>query len=229
MKKTETNFLILMTIFVISIVIANAVGSRVITTGIHIGNIELCMSGGAITYAFTFLCTDVVSELWGKAKARAMIKFGFIGQAFAVVMIVLTGFCPATDPTIDGAYHTLLGTTYMFVIGSLCAYYVSQSWDVFIFHKIRTLYLEKHGTPRARWIWNNCSTITSQAIDTFIYAFISFGIGMGWLWTDGMGSALIGLMIGQYLLKVCLAIIDTPFFYVLTRRTEDGEDGTTTD
>ena len=51
---------------------------------------------------------------------------------------------------------------------------------------------------------------------------------MGWLWTDGMGSALVGLMIGQYLLKVCLAIIDTPFFYVLTRRTEDGEDGETT-
>lgn len=222
MKKTDTNFLILLTIFTVSIVIANAVGSRVITTGIHIGTIELCMSGGAITYAFTFLCTDVVSELWGKAKARSMIKFGFIGQAFAVVMIILTGFCPAVDVNIDNAYHTLLGTTYMFVIGSLSAYYVSQSWDVFIFHKIRTKYL-KNGTTKARWIWNNCSTITSQAIDTSIYAFISFGIGMGWLWTPGMGKALIGLMIGQYLLKVCLAIIDTPFFYILTRRNEDGE------
>ena len=217
MKKTETNFLFITTIFVISIVIANVVGARVITTGINIGNILVATSGGAITYAFTFLCTDVVGEIWGKRKAKSMIKYGFVGQIFAVIMIVLTGLCPAVDSNIDNAYHTLLDQTWFFVAGSLCAYFLSQNWDVFIFHKIRNKYIEKHGDNKGRWIWNNLSTMTSQIIDTAIYALISFGLGLGWLWTTEGRWALLGVMIGQYLLKFCLAILDTPIFMILTK------------
>lgn len=221
MKKTELNFNILLIIFVISIVIANVVGARVITTGLSIGGIEICTSGGALTYAFTFLCTDIIGELWGKEKAKSVIKYGFIGQIFAVIMIVLTGFCACNDAVMDGAYHTLLGQSWMFVMGSLCAYYASQSWDVFFFHKIRNKYIEKHGDIKGgKWLWNNGSTLTSQIIDTAVYATISFGIGLGWLWTPGMRTALLGLMIGQYVLKACLALMDTPFFYILTKNSK---------
>lgn len=211
MKKTETNFMILTTLFVISIVIANVVGARVITTGISVGNILISTSGGAITYAVTFLCTDVISELWGKEKARSIIKYGFIGQIFATVCIILTGFFPAVDMGMDEAYKTLLGQNYMFVLGSLSAYYASQSWDVFIFHKI------KQKSVKYKWIRNNVSTMTSQMIDTVVYASISFGIGMRWFFTEGMMTAFVGLVIGQYLLKAFLAAIDTPVFYFLTR------------
>lgn len=217
MKKTENNFKILLTIFIISVVTANVVGARVITTGQSIGNILICTSGGAITYAFTFLCTDIIGEIWGKEKAMSVVKYGFIGQVFCTIMIILTGLCPATDKVMDGAYKTLLGQNWVFVIGSLCAYYASQTWDVFVFHKIRNRYLKK-GTVKARWIWNNCSTLTSQIFDTVIYATISFGFGMGWLWTAEGRINLLGLMIGQYVLKACLALIDTPFFYYFTRK-----------
>lgn len=217
MKKTENNFKILLTIFIISVATANVVGARVITTGQSIGNILICTSGGAITYAFTFLCTDIIGEIWGKEKAMSVVKYGFIGQVFCTIMIILTGLCPATDKVMDGAYKTLLGQNWVFVIGSLCAYYASQTWDVFVFHKIRNRYLKK-GTVKARWIWNNCSTLTSQIFDTVIYATISFGFGMGWLWTAEGRINLLGLMIGQYVLKACLALIDTPFFYYFTRK-----------
>ena len=219
MKPTERNFRILLTIFVISVCTANVVGARVITTGLMLGNVLICTSGGAITYAFTFLCTDVVGEIWGKQKAKEVVKYGFIGQVFCTIMIYLTSLCPATDSIIDEAYKTLLGQNWLFVIGSLCAYYVSQSWDVFIFHKIRDKYIAKHGTTRGgRWLWNNCSTLTSQIFDTAIYAIISFGIGMGWLWTSQGIIDLLGLMLGQYILKACLALLDTPIFYLLTRK-----------
>lgn len=215
MKKTETNFMILTTLFVISIVIANVVGARVITTGISVGNILISTSGGAITYAVTFLCTDVISELWGKAKARSIIKYGFIGQIFATLCIIITGYFPAVDAGMDAAYQTLLGQNYMFVLGSLSAYYASQSWDVFIFHKI------KSKSVKHKWIRNNVSTMTSQMIDTVVYASISFGIGMKWFFTDGMMIPFVGLLIGQYLLKAFLAAIDTPVFYLLTREREE--------
>ena len=210
MKKTETNFMILTTLFVISIVIANVVGARVITTGISIGSITLSMSGGAITYAVTFLCTDIISELWGKEKAKSVIKYGFIGQVFALICIVITGLCPAVDPTMNGAYMTLLGQNWVFVTGSLCAYYCSQTWDVYIFHKLRQKF-------KWKWLRNNGSTMTSQIIDTVVYATICFGLGMGWFFTEGMMGAFIGLVVGQYLLKAFIALCDTPVFYLLTR------------
>lgn len=218
MKKTETNFLILVTLFVISIVIANVVGARVITTGLNIGPISISTSGGAITYAVTFLCTDIISEIWGKQKSKSVIKYGFIGQIFATLCIILTGLCKATDAGMDEAYKTLLGQNWIFVIGSLCAYYASQSWDVFFFHKIRDRFVKKHGTIKhGKWLWNNGSTLTSQIIDTAVYAIISFGIGLGFLWSKEGLMNLIGLMIGQYILKACLALLDTPFFYFFTR------------
>ena len=218
MKKTETNFRILLTIFIISVCTANVVGARVITTGITLGNILICTSGGAITYAFTFLCTDVIGEIWGKEKAQSVVKYGFIGQVFCTLMIVLTGLFPATDAVLDEAYHTLLGQNWVFVIGSLCAYYASQTWDVFFFHKIREKYVKKHGNRNGgRWLWNNGSTLTSQIVDTVIYATISFGIGLGWLGSGEGILNLLGLMLGQYILKACLALLDTPVFYLLTR------------
>lgn len=47
---------------------------------------------------------------------------------------------------------------------------------------------------------------------------ISFGLGLGWLWSPQGRADLVGIMIGQYLLKACLALLDTPFFYFFTRK-----------
>ena len=222
MRKTNTNLTILIILFVISIVIANVVGARTITTGLHLGGIELALSGGAITYAVTFLCTDIIGEIWGKETAKGAVKYGFIGQLFATACIIITGWFPATDAVMDGAYNTLLGQNWVFVTGSLCAYYVSQTWDVIIFHKIRDWYIKKYGsTHGGRWIWNNCSTMTSQIWDTVIYATISFGLGLGWIWTPAGRADLLGIMIGQYLLKAGLALLDTPFFYFFTRKARE--------
>ena len=117
--------------------------------------------------------------------------------------------------------RTLLGQNWIFVIGSLSAYLVSQSWDVAVFHAIRDRYIAKHGSTKGgRWLWNNGSTITSQIWDTVIYAVISFGFGLGWVHTHEGRMQLIGIIIGQYLLKACLALLDTPFFYFFTRNAD---------
>ena len=59
------------------------------------------------------------------------------------------------------------------------------------------------------------STLTSQMIDTMIFITIAFGLGYGWIFTN---IKMLGLMIiGQYLFKAIVAVIDTPFFYLMTR------------
>ena len=217
MKKTQNYLILLNIIFVVSIVVANVVGCKIINTGMYVGGIELAMSGGAITYAFTFLCTDVIGELWGKKEANAAVMRGFVAQLFALFLIIATQHTPTNNETMQQAYETLLGQTPYFVAGSLCAYLASQTWDVFIFHKVRDFL---NGKSSMRWIWNNVSTITSQIFDTALYCAISFGLGLGIFWQHDGWSVLAGLFIGQYLLKVCLALLDTPFFYLLTQNKE---------
>ena len=73
MKKTNENLLLVHVIFVISIVIANIVGCKVINLGITLFGLPLSLSGGAITYAFTFLCTDIIGEIWGKKDAQRAV------------------------------------------------------------------------------------------------------------------------------------------------------------
>ena len=46
------------------------------------------------------------------------------------------------------------------------------------------------------------------------------GLGLGWLFTAEGRMQLIGIIIGQYLLKAGLALLDTPFFYFFTRNAD---------
>ncbi|MBQ0035111.1 MAG: queuosine precursor transporter [Bacteroidales bacterium] len=215
MKKTYNNLTLLNIIFVVSIVISNVVGCKVIDLGFSIAGIPLLLSGGAITYAFTFLCTDIIGELWGKYEANAAVKRGFIGQIFAIALIFATMYTPTNDATMQAAYEKLLGQSFMFTVGSLAAYYCSQKWDVWIFHRVRDYF---GGKQNLRWVWNNASTLTSQIIDTTIYALVAFGIGCGWLWQENGLAGIVSIIAGQYLLKMCLAILDTPFFYFFTKQ-----------
>lgn len=220
MKRTETNLSLLRMIFAVSLVISNVVTAKLIFTGLKIFGVAVTLPGAAVCYAITFLMTDVIGEIWGKREANKTVLLGFICQVIASLLILLTQHLPAADPAMQKAYTAILGQNYIFVIGSLVAYFASQSWDVWVFHKIREKHLAKSGTKKARWIWNNGSTMTSQIIDTVLFIGISFGIGFRWLFTREMLLPLAAMMIGQYLLKFCLAVIDTPFFYILTRGKE---------
>jgi hypothetical protein len=176
------------------------------------------LPGAALCYAITFLATDVIGEIWGKKEANETVLFGFIGQLLATLLIIFTQYLPAADSSVQEAYETMLGQNYIFVIGSLVAYWASQTWDVLVFHKIRDKYMKNHGSRKGgRWIWNNGSTMTSQIIDTVLFIGISFGIGFGWLFKPEMWATLAAMMVGQYALKFVLAALDTPIFYFLTR------------
>ena len=220
MKKTNKNLILLSMIFAVSLIISNVVTAKTIQTGIPLfGGATITIPGAAVCYAITFLMTDVIGEIWGKKEANQTVILGFLCQVLATILIIFTQFLPAVDPEMQNAYNMLLGQNWIFVIGSLVAYLISQSWDVWVFHKIRDKYINKHGTTKGgRWLWNNASTMTSQILDTIIFIVIAFGIGFGWIWNNPI--ALLNMCVGQYLIKFILALIDTPFFYLLTGKSK---------
>ena len=218
MKKTSANLMLCAMVFAVALVISNVITAKTIQTGIPLFGSTILVPSAVICYCITFLMTDVVGEIWGRKEAQLIVFGGFGCQIIATCLIVIGEALPAADPAMQNAYDLLLGQNAVFVLASMTAYLLSQSWDVFIFHSIRNRLLENGGSVRSRWIWNNASTMTSQIIDTVVFIGIAFGIGFGWLFDAALLPQLGAMMVGQYLCKFALAALDTPFFYLLTRK-----------
>ena len=218
MKKTPANLVRLAMLFAVALVVSNVVTAKTVDTHIPFLTSTLSFPGAVFCYAVTFLATDVVGELWGKKEAQTIVWTGLVCQVLACLIIVLTGLLPAADAGVQDAYDVLLGQNAIFVTASLCGYALSQSADVAIFHRVRAWALSKFGEGRKmRWLWNNVSTMTAQALDTVVFIAIAFGVGSGWLFDPSMWPTLAGMMVGQYLVKLALAALDTPLFWLLTR------------
>lgn len=218
MKKTDKNLYLLYMVFAISLSTANCIASKMFTLGITLFGAPVTLTTGALCYPITFLCTDIIGEVWGKEQANTAVKHGFICQLISTAIIIIARYLPAVDSNMQNAYVTLLGQNWVFVAASLTAYWCSQKWDVWMFHKIRNAYVQKHGTTKGgKWLWNNGSTMTSQLIDSIVYVLVAFGLGFGWLWSTDMRVTMFNMILGQWLFKLVLAALDTPVFYLLTR------------
>lgn len=201
-KMPAAKMTLLYTIFVTSLVIANVVSNKVLQLG------PLQVPGAALCYCITFLCTDIIGELWGKGEANRAVRYGFICQCLASLLILLTQHLPAAAfaENVADAYVVLLGTNWRFFLASMTAYLVSQTWDVWLFHK-----LKEQTEGKKKWLRNNLSTMTSQLLDTVIFISIAFYGSVPNLWV---------MIVSQYVLKLILALLDTPIFYLCTRASD---------
>lgn len=200
MQKTDRNLLILNGIFITSLLIANVLSAKIVSFW------GMVIPAAIVAYPLTFLMTDLIGEIWGKEQANKAVKLGFICQIASLVMIGLAILLPVAPFADNQAqFKSIMGQSFRVVAASLVAYYCSQSWDVWIFHKIRDI------STKHKWIRNNVSTMTSQMIDTAIFITIAFIGVVPNIWT---------MIISQYVIKVVYAALDTIPFYLLTKGSE---------
>lgn len=202
MRKTEKNLNLLNCLFVVSLIVANVVASKIVSFW------GLVVPAAIVAYPVTFLITDVIGEIWGKEEANRTVKIGFVCQLFSLLLIglaILLPVAPFANNQVE--FKSILGQSFRCVTASLVAYLCSQSWDVYVFHKLKNINGEKH-----KWIRNNLSTMTSQIIDTAIFITIAF---------IGSVPNIFTMIISQYVIKVVYALLDTPFFYILTRKRKE--------
>jgi uncharacterized integral membrane protein (TIGR00697 family) len=178
-----------------SLVLAAVLASKIIRIG------PLVVPAGVLAYSLTFLITDVISEIWGKERAQTVVIGGFITL---VLVFVLTGISilwpPASFWPHQQEYETILGSSARIMIASLTAYLFSQYHDVWAFHFWRRV-----TTERFLWLRNNASTIVSQLLDSVVFITIAFyGV-----------MPLTPLILGQWVVKVGIAALDTPLVYLL--------------
>lgn len=164
---------------------------------------------GVIFYSGIFFATDLLSEKYGRAEAGKAVLIGFAVSCIVVLMLsIALMFQPTTEPDtadfsrrIQTSFENILDFTPRFVFGSLFAYLVSQSLDVWLFHWIKA-------RTGVRWLWlrNNASTMMSQLVDTLLYSFVVW-----WGVVDLQTAISLGLV--KYAFKVGIAAFDTPFIY----------------
>ncbi len=209
MKKNESNLSLLNAVFCVCLVLSNILASKVLC----FFDGKFVIPAAVVAYPITFLMTDIIGELWGKEQANKTVKNGLICQLMALVLTFIAGKLPVA-PFADNqeAFMAILGSSLRVTFASIVGYLCSQSWDVWVFHKIRNAYVKKHGSTKGgKWIWNNASTMTSQIIDTAIFITIAF---------YGTVPSVLTMIVSQYVIKWIFALCDTPFFYLLTKNSE---------
>lgn len=225
--RRERVFLVLCGFFLCAMTLLNVIG---ITRFIQLGPMQLAV--GVLPYPLTFLCTDLVSELYGRARANWLVTVGLIMNIFVIGCLALGNTLPPVGPKALPPWQVLhlsqdfilpngqivSGQVELFlliysctagaVLASMLAYMAAQYCDVFLFHFWKDLTRGRH-----LWLRNNFSTLISQLVDSIMVISITFGASF--LAGNITLNQIFVLMLSNYLFKFVVALADTIPFYLL--------------
>jgi uncharacterized integral membrane protein (TIGR00697 family) len=216
-------FLILSGLFLGTLGMLNILGiSRFVKIFSYHG-LDITVAVGALPYPLTFLCTDLLSELYGRRRANQVVWVGLLLNVWVFFIVWLGGVLPgfeATNPATgeimrDAAdrlpiFFEIRALTFGTVFASMSAYLTAQFVDVQLFHFWKNLTRGKY-----LWLRNNGSTLLSQLVDTSAVVLITHFFA-GVLPIDPSQALWPQLMLFiayGYAFKLVAALLDTGPFY----------------
>ncbi len=225
-ERRERTFLVLAGIFLCAMTLLNVIG---ITRFVQLGPMALAV--GVLPYPLTFLCTDLICELYGKSRANFLVTVG-LGLNFFILLVLVLGNAMPSVPaenmppwqilqlaapvslpngqTVEqsiGLYQLIYATTTGAVFASMLAYITAQYCDVQLFHFWKRVTRGKH-----LWIRNNFSTLMSQMVDSVMVIAVTFGAAF--MRGEMAFNTLLVLVGSNYLFKASVALLDTGPLYL---------------
>ena len=229
-ERRERVFLVLAGVFLSAMTLLNVIG---ITKFIQLGPFALAV--GVLPYPITFLCTDLVSELYGKKRANFLVTVGLFINGFILLVMTAGQYVASVDPSnmppwqvlqlaapvalpqggsLEGnveLFSVMYAMTSGAVTASMVAYITAQYCDVQLFHFWKRVTKGKH-----LWIRNNFSTLLSQLVDSIMVVTVTFGAVF---YRGEMTlSTLLVLVASNYGFKATVALLDTIPLYILVAR-----------
>lgn len=230
-RRRETVFLVLAGLFLGTLAMLNILG---ITRFIKLFEIDFdpstpgatafAVAVGVLPYPITFLCTDFISELYGRKRATRVVWVGFLLNIWVVAILWFGGVLPGFEPT-DPATGAILpdeaGRLPVFfevralafgaVAASMIAYLVAQLVDVHVFHFWKRLTNGRH-----LWLRNNGSTLVSQLVDTTAVILIThfYARALPIEGSRALWPQLLVFIATGYVFKAACAFVDTLPFYL---------------
>jgi len=206
MKRTLT------ILFGVSIAVANILAAKLAWFVLPvIGGVAV--PAGFVGIGIAFLCSDLLVEYYGKEHAHKTITATIFALIVAYGLVWVSVAMPVA-PFYQGqsAYASVLSSSAAITLASIITLGLSQNVDVELFSRLKDRTNGKH-----KWLRNIGSTTLSQLVDTVVFIGLAF-----WLIPMLQGGqaqalgALFSIIIGQYILKLVVALIDTPVFYLVT-------------
>jgi len=229
-ERRERVFLLFAALFIGSLAMLNILGiSRFLDLSFEIGpwTIPFSIAIGVLPYPLTFLCTDFISELYGRKRAAFVVWMGLVVNVWVVLILWLGGILPGfetLDPNTgqiltDEAgrlplFFEIRALTFGAVAASMIAYISAQFCDVFLFHFWKRLTKGRH-----LWLRNNGSTLISQLVDTIAVILIThfYARALPLEADSALWPQLLFFIASGYSFKVVVALLDTLPFYLGVR------------
>jgi uncharacterized integral membrane protein (TIGR00697 family) len=183
--------------FVTVLLSANVIGAAKVA---EIGGFTF--GAGVLFFPISYLFGDVLTEVYGYARARRVVWAGFAALAFASFMSWATlAFPPAPGWPHQAAYETVFGATPRIVLASLVAYFCGEFCNSYVLAKMKV-------RTSGRLLWGRTigSTIVGEAVDSAVFYPLAF-LGA---WEAGLVARV---MLSNYLLKVLWEAAMTPLTY----------------
>lgn len=209
-ESAEPYIVPIIAIFAVSLALANVLAAKLAWFVLpFIGGVAV--PAGFLAIGVAFLATDLLSELAGPKVARRTVNGTIIALLVGWVIIYAAIWMPAA-PFYEGseAFRTTLGSSATIILASIITLLISQNIDVSVFHRIRQ-------ETDYRFARNIGSTAVSQFIDTTLFILLGFVIFPMFTSAPGQSLGAAGsLIIGQYIVKLVVALGDTPLFYLIS-------------
>ena len=201
------SFVVVVAFFVTSLVTANIMAVKLF------GLWGLVLPAGVVVFPVSYICGDVLTEVYGYRVARRVIWLGFLCNLIAVAAIYVGGILPAAPVWQDQqAYETILGYTPRLLAASFLAYLVGEFANSYVLAKMKV-------ATNGRWLWSRTirSTVVGQGLDSLVFVFLAF-VGRIPL------AAIISAIVAQWLVKSAYEALATPLTYVVVNRLKRTED-----
>ena len=161
---------------------------------------------GILFFPISYVIGDVLTEVYGYARARRCIWAGFAAVLFMAFMSwVVVALPPAPDWGGQGAYEAVFGQVPRIVFASVAAFWAGEFANSFVLARMKLL-------TRGRHLWSRTigSTIIGQGIDSLLFYPLAFYGAPGW-----PVQAMLMVMLSQFVLKVTWEVLLTPVTYAV--------------
>ena len=161
---------------------------------------------GILFFPLGYVLGDVLTEVYGYARARRCIWAGTVALLFMVLMSwVVVALPPDTGWTGQAAYESVFGQVPRIVLASITAFWAGEFVNAYVLARMKVW-----SGGRALWSRLIGSTVVGQGVDSLIFYPLAFLGAPGWT------PAQVGtVLVTQWVLKVSWEVLLTPATYAV--------------
>lgn len=205
---------IVMAAFVSILLLSNLIGASKPSYITLPGGDPWIFGAGVLFFPISYILGDVLTEVYGYAKARRVIWTGFGALTFMAFMAwVVVALPPAEGWPFQSDYENVFGNSWRIVLASITAFWVGEFANSFVLAKMKVW-------TKGRFLWMRTigSTIVGQGLDSMIFYPLAFWGLAGW-----PPETLVQVVISQWLIKTAWEAALTPLTYLVVGKLKAAE------